>query len=87
MTVSFCLVFSLQVPGGIIEDSKVLNGVMINKDVTHPKMKRRIENPKILLLDCSLEYKKGESQVSEAFMTWDGTWEQNSAMANKVARS
>lgn len=26
-------------------------------------MARRIENPKILLLDCNLEYKKGESQV------------------------
>jgi chaperonin GroEL (HSP60 family) len=36
---------------------------MVNKDVTHPKMKRRIENPRIMLLDCNLEYKKGESQV------------------------
>lgn len=53
-----------KVPGGIIEDSKVLSGVMLNKDVTHPKMRRRIENPKILLLDCSLEYKKGESQTN-----------------------
>ena len=25
---------------------------------------RRIENPRIVLLDCSLEYKKGESQVN-----------------------
>jgi chaperonin GroEL (HSP60 family) len=24
---------------------------------------RRIENPRIVLLDCNLEYKKGESQV------------------------
>lgn len=53
----------IQVPGGIIEDSCVLKGVMINKDVTHPRMKRMIKNPRIILLDCSLEYKKGESQV------------------------
>jgi hypothetical protein len=33
------------------------------QDVTHAKMRRRIENPRILLLDCPLEYKKGESQV------------------------
>lgn len=33
---------------------------MFNKDVTHSKMRRRIENPRILLLDCPLEYKKGE---------------------------
>ena len=37
---------------------------MLNKDVTHPSMRRRIENPRIVLLDCPLEYKKGESQTS-----------------------
>jgi T-complex protein 1 subunit gamma len=53
-----------KVPGGEIEDSRVLRGVMINKDVTHPKMRRRIENPRVVLLDCPLEYKKGESQTN-----------------------
>ncbi|WRT63629.1 T-complex protein 1 subunit gamma [Kwoniella shivajii] len=53
-----------KVPGGEIEDSRVLTGVMINKDVTHPKMRRKIENPRIVLLDCPLEYKKGESQTN-----------------------
>ncbi|ROV97763.1 hypothetical protein VMCG_07339 [Cytospora schulzeri] len=53
-----------KVPGGEIEDSKVLDGVMLNKDITHPKMRRKIENPRIVLLDCSLEYKKGESQTN-----------------------
>jgi T-complex protein 1 subunit gamma len=53
-----------KIPGGEIEDSRVLDGVMLNKDITHPKMRRRIENPRIVLLDCSLEYKKGESQTN-----------------------
>jgi T-complex protein 1 subunit gamma len=53
-----------KVPGGEIEDSTVLDGVMLNKDITHPKMRRRIENPRIVLLDCPLEYKKGESQTN-----------------------
>jgi T-complex protein 1 subunit gamma len=53
-----------KVPGGEIEDSCVLDGVMLNKDITHPKMRRRIENPRIVLLDCTLEYKKGESQTN-----------------------
>lgn len=53
-----------KVPGGEIEESRVLDGVMLNKDVTHPKMRRRIENPRIVLLDCPLEYKKGESQTN-----------------------
>jgi T-complex protein 1 subunit gamma len=53
-----------KVPGGEIEDSRVLDGVMLNKDITHPKMRRRIENPRVILLDCPLEYKKGESQTN-----------------------
>ncbi|XP_067058085.1 T-complex protein 1 subunit gamma-like isoform X1 [Acropora muricata] len=53
-----------KIPGGELEDSRVLSGVMLNKDVTHPRMRRKIENPRIVLLDCSLEYKKGESQTS-----------------------
>ena len=57
-----------KIPGGTIEDSQVLRGVMLNKDVTHPKMKRRIEKPRILLLDCNLEYKKGESQTNIEIM-------------------
>ena len=57
-----------KIPGGTIEDSRVLNGVMFNKDVTHPKMSRKIQNPRILLLDCNLEYKKGESQTNIEMM-------------------
>ena len=53
-----------KIPGGQIEDSRVLDGVMLNKDITHPKMRRRIEDPRIVLLDCTLEYKKGESQTN-----------------------
>merc|ERR1712013_953910 len=41
---------------------------MFNKDVVHPKMKRKIENPRVLLLDCNLEYKKGESQTNIEIM-------------------
>ena len=41
---------------------------MFNKDVTHPKMARKIANPRILLLDCNLEYKKGESQTNIEMM-------------------
>lgn len=53
-----------KLPGGSLEDSCVLDGVMFNKDVTHPKMRRYIKNPRIILLDCPLEYKKGESMTN-----------------------
>lgn len=47
-----------KIPGDEIEDSRVLDGVMLNKDITHPKMRRRIENPRIVLLDCPLNIKR-----------------------------
>lgn len=57
-----------KIPGGELSECGVLSGVMFNKDVTHAKMRRRIENPRILLLDCPLEYKKGESQTNVEIM-------------------
>ncbi len=60
-----------KIPGGELSDCVVMDGVMFNKDVTHAKMRRRIENPRILLLDCPLEYKKGESQTNVEIMNED----------------
>ncbi|CZT99453.1 T-complex protein 1, gamma subunit [Plasmodium falciparum UGT5.1] len=62
-----------KIPGGDITDSYVLKGVMINKDITHPKMRRYIKNPRILLLDCTLEYKKAESQTNVEILD-EKTW-------------
>lgn len=54
-----------KIPGGSIEDSRVLKGVMFQKDVVVPaRMRRKIVNPRILLMDCPLEYKKGENQTN-----------------------
>lgn len=53
-----------KIPGGTLDECRVLNGVMVNKDITHPSMRRSIKNPRILLLDCPLEYKKAESQTN-----------------------
>ena len=53
-----------RIPGGQLEDSMVLDGVIVNKDVLHPRMRRKIENPRIICLDCPLEYNKGESQTN-----------------------
>ena len=69
----------------------MLDGVMLNKDITHPKMRRRIEHPRIILLDCPLEYKKGESQTNIE-ITKETDWnkilqieeEQVKAMCDKI---
>lgn len=65
---SLCILVYIQIPGGRIEDSQVIRGVVLNKDVTHAKMLRRKEKPRVVLLDCNLEYKKGESQMSLEIM-------------------
>jgi len=57
-----------KIPGGLIEDCCVLDGVMFNKDITHGEMRRKIKNPRIVLLDCPLEYKKGESMTNIEMM-------------------
>ena len=83
-----------KIPGGEIEECCVLNGIMINKDVTHPKMNRRIENPRIVLLDCPLEYKKGESKT-DVEVTDESHWarlleieeEQVKAMCEEIIRA
>ncbi|SAM06999.1 hypothetical protein [Absidia glauca] len=80
-----------KIPGGEIEESQVLDGVILAKDVTHPKMRRRIENPRVILLDCPLEYKKGESQTNIE-ITKEADWnrileieeEQIKAMCDKI---
>lgn len=44
---------------------RVLDGVMFQKDVVAPgRMRRKIQNPRILLMDCPIEYKKGENQTN-----------------------
>ena len=60
-----------KLPGGLLEECEVLNGVMFNKDVTHPGMRRIIKNPRVVLLDCTLEYKKGESMTNMEFTKED----------------
>jgi len=53
-----------KISGGELSECVVLDGVMFNKDITHPRMRRIIKNPRVCLLDCPLEYKKGESQTN-----------------------
>ncbi len=56
-----------KIPGGLLSECEVLDGVMFNKDIIHPQMRRKVENPRVILLDCPLEYKKGESQTNVEF--------------------
>lgn len=55
--------FKIQkIPVYDIKKSKIIPGVIISKDVSHPKMRKKILKPRILLLDCDIEFKKGETR-------------------------
>jgi thermosome len=46
--------------GKSLFDSQLVRGLIIDKEVVHPGMPKRIENAKIALLDCPLEIEKTE---------------------------
>lgn len=49
--------------GANINETQLINGVLIDKEIVHPAMPKRIENAKIALLDCSLEIEKPETDA------------------------
>ena len=46
--------------GGSIRDTKLINGIVLDKEIVHGGMPKRIENAKIVLLNCPLEIEKTE---------------------------
>jgi thermosome len=47
-------------PGQSLSDTKLIQGVLLDKEVVHPGMPKRVENAKIALLSCPLEVEKTE---------------------------
>ncbi|MFH1106256.1 MAG: TCP-1/cpn60 chaperonin family protein, partial [Candidatus Aenigmatarchaeota archaeon] len=41
--------------GGSIEDTELIKGIVIDKEVVHTAMPKRVENARIALVDCALE--------------------------------
>jgi thermosome len=46
--------------GGAVEDSVLIEGMVIDKERANPAMPKEVKNAKILLLNAALEYKKTE---------------------------
>ena len=46
--------------GGSLLDTKLVKGIVLDKEVVHPDMPKRVENAKIALLDTPLEIEKPE---------------------------
>lgn len=49
--------------GGSIDDTTLINGILIDKEIVHPAMPKKLENAKIALLDTSLEIEKTETDA------------------------
>jgi len=47
-------------PGDSLTDTRIIKGIILNKEVVHPGMPKRVENAKIALLSSALEVKKTE---------------------------
>ncbi|RLF93998.1 thermosome subunit [Thermococci archaeon] len=49
--------------GGSVEDSALIQGIIIDKEKVHPGMPRKIKNAKIALLDSAMEVHKTETDA------------------------
>jgi len=47
-------------PGESVRDTKLIQGIVLDKDISHSGMPKRVEKAKIALLDCALEIEKTE---------------------------
>jgi thermosome len=47
-------------PGESVTDTKLIKGIVLDKEVVHPGMPKRVEKARIALLDMALEIKKTE---------------------------
>ncbi|CAH1132979.1 unnamed protein product [Ceutorhynchus assimilis] len=52
-----------KLPGCIKEETYLVNGIVCTKNVAHKDMAIEIENPKILLLECSIVYQRTEGRL------------------------
>ena len=42
-------------PGGSIEDTELVKGIVIDKEFSHPQMQKSISNAKVAILTCPFE--------------------------------
>jgi len=80
--------------GGKVEDTGIIEGMVIDKERANPGMPKVVKNAKVLLLNAALEYKKTEvnakiniSQPDQVQAFLDDDEQMVHTMANKVVSS
>ncbi len=81
-------------PGESLTETKLINGIVVDKEVVHPGMPKRVEKAKIALLDTALEIEKTEFDAKiniespeqmEAFLQQEESMLKD--MVNKVVKA
>ena len=49
--------------GGSVDDTELIRGIVIDKEIVHSNMPKKVRNAKICLLDCALELKDTETDA------------------------
>merc|ERR1712054_583389 len=42
-------------PGGLMEDTELINGIVVDKEISHPQMTKEIRDAKMCILTCPFE--------------------------------
>jgi thermosome len=53
----------VETTGGNLSDSKLIKGIVLDKEIVHSQMPKNIEDPKILLLNTALEIREPETDA------------------------
>jgi len=60
--VNFDLIKIIAKAGGAIEDSQFIEGIVIDKDFSHPQMEKEIKDAKVVILTCPFEPPKPKTK-------------------------
>ena len=60
--VNFDLIKIIAKAGGSIEDSQFIEGIVVDKEFSHPQMKKEISDAKVCILTCPFEPPKPKTK-------------------------
>jgi T-complex protein 1 subunit epsilon len=60
--VNFDLIKIVAKAGGAIEDSEFIEGIVLDKDFSHPQMRKELTDAKVLILTCPFEPPKPKTK-------------------------
>lgn len=56
--------------GGKLEDAKLVYGIVVDKDMSHPQMPKQLQDVKLAILTCPFEPPKPKTKHKVQFLLW-----------------